>query len=305
MKILIIQQRYGIGDLIIFLPYIHAISKKFKTKVSLLVKESSKAYDLLSYDKNIDEIIILDKDKDGIKGFFKLSNEIKKRNFDKVFIFNSSLRYNLIAKFSGIKSIFQYPLFRSKDNLVHSAKIFTENVTGEIVSTEPNLNIKSIDEFDKNIKHVVLACSASGLSKRWAIQNYIKLAQELKKKHKCKFYLAGGKKDIDLIKKFKDSGVDDKCESFEKLTIKETLPIIKNCDLVVSNDTGFAHIACALKVKTLTLFMDSPVMTYGKYSSYMEVIEPVGEKNTTVHDTLGSKRISFEEVLAKTNLMLN
>ena len=148
MKILIIQQRYGIGDLIIFLPYIHAISKKFKTRVSLLVKESSKASDLLSNDKNIDEIIILNKDKDGIKGFFKLSNEIKKRKFDKVFIFNSSLRYNLIAKFSGVKSVFHYPLFRSKDNLVLSAKIFTENVTGEIVSTEPNLDIKSIDEFD-------------------------------------------------------------------------------------------------------------------------------------------------------------
>ena len=305
MKILIIQQRYGIGDLIIFLPYIHAISKKFKTKVSLLVKKSSKASDLLSNDENIDEIIILDKNKDGIKGFFKLSNEIKKRNFDKVFIFNSSLRYNLIAKFSGIKSVFQYPLFRSKDNLVHSAKIFTENVTGEIISTEPNLNIKSIDEFDKNIKHIVLGISASGVTKRWDIQNYIKLAQELKKKYKCKFYLAGGIKDIDLIRKFKDSGVDDKCESFEKLTIKETLPIIKNCDLVVSNDTGFAHIACALKVKTLTLFMDSPVMTYGKYSSLMEVIEPVGEKNTTVHDTLGSDRISFDEVLAKSNLMLS
>ena len=57
MKILIIQQRYGIGDLIIFLPYIHAISKKFKTKVSLLVKGSSKASDLLSNDENIDEII--------------------------------------------------------------------------------------------------------------------------------------------------------------------------------------------------------------------------------------------------------
>ena len=159
--------------------------------------------------------------------------------------------------------------------------------------------------LDKNIKHVGLGISASGLTKRWDIKNYIKLAQELKKKHKCKFYLAGGIKDIDLIRKFKDSGVDDKCESFEKLTIKETLPIIKNCDLVVSNDTGFAHIACALKVKTLTLFMDSPVMTYGKYSSLMEVIEPVGEKNTTVHNTLGSDRISFDEVLAKSNSMLS
>ena len=197
MKILIIQQRRGIGDLIIFLPYIHAISKKFSTRVSLLVKENSRASDLLTEDDHIDEIIILDKEKDGLGGFFKLSNELKKRKFDKVFIFNSSLRYNLAVKFAGIKSIHQYPLFRSKDNIVHSAKIFTENVIGEIVSTEPNLKIKNTsNNFDKNLKHICLAISASGPTKRWDIHNYIKLCQELTKNQKCKFYIAGGTNDV-------------------------------------------------------------------------------------------------------------
>ena len=112
MKILIIQQRYGIGDMVIFLPYIHAISKKFSTKVSLLAKDTSKANQIMDGDDHIDEIIILDKEKDGLGGFFKLSKELKKKNFDKVFIFNSSLRYYLVTKFSGIKSIYQYPLFR-------------------------------------------------------------------------------------------------------------------------------------------------------------------------------------------------
>ena len=188
MKILIIQQRYGIGDLIIFLPYIHTISKKFNTRVSLLVKESSKASDLLADDDRIGEIIILNKERDGLGGFFKLSNELKKRKFDRVFIFNSSLRYNLITKFAGIKSIHQYPLFRSKDNMVHSAKIFTENVMDEFVSTEPNLKIKNTsNNFDKNLKHICLAISASGPTKRWDIQNYIRLCQELVKNKKCKF----------------------------------------------------------------------------------------------------------------------
>ena len=41
--------------------------------------------------------------------------EIKLKNFDKVFIFNSSLRYLLISKLAGIKNISQYPLFRKKD----------------------------------------------------------------------------------------------------------------------------------------------------------------------------------------------
>ena len=43
MKILAVQNRMGIGDMIIFLPFIEAISKKFGTPVSILVKESTKA----------------------------------------------------------------------------------------------------------------------------------------------------------------------------------------------------------------------------------------------------------------------
>ena len=294
MKILIIQQRYGIGDLIIFLPYIHAISKKFNTRISLLVKESSRASDLLSDDNHVDEIIVLDKEKDGLSGFFKLSNELKKRRFDKVVIFNSSLRYNLIAKFAGIKSIHQYPLFRSKDNVVHSAKIFTENVVGEVVSTESNLKISNVNNnFDKSIKNICIACAASGFTKVWPIQNFIKLCEELSKKHKCKFYLAAGKNDIDLINQFKNSDVGKNCKSFEDLSIKETLPMIKNCNLTIANDTGFAHISAALGVKTLTLFMDSPILSYGRYSSRMVTVEPEGEKDSTKHDTLGKDRISF------------
>ena len=264
MKILIIQQRYGIGDMVIFLPYIHAISKKFNVAVSLLAKESSKANEIFEEDKNVREIIILDKKKDGLNGFFSLTKEIRRKNFDKVFIFNSSLRYLLVAKFAGIKNIHQYPLFRSKDNIVHSAKIFTESITGDIISTEPNIIINSTkNDFDKNFKHVCLGISASGPTKRWEIDNYIKLCREILKYEKCKFYIAAGKNDIDLIEKIKKSDIGMNCISFENLSIKKTLPIIKNCDCYIGSDTGFAHISVALGLKALTLFMDSPDLAYG------------------------------------------
>ena len=307
MKLLLVQVRSGIGDMILAgLPYIYALSKKFNIKLTLLAKESSKASDLFSEDEHIDEIITLDKEKDGVGGIFKLSNELKKRNFDKIFIFNSSLRYNLIARLASIKSIYQYPLFRSKDNIVHSAKIFTESITNGIVSTEPNLIIKKVDKnIDKNFKHICLGMSASGPTKRWNINNYIRLAEEIAKKTKCKFYIAGGEKDLDLINKFKNSDVGKNCVSFEKLNIKETLPIIKNCDLYIGNDTGWAHIAVALKVRALTLFMDSPVMAYGRYSSRMITVEPEGEKDSTTHDTLGKDKISYDEVLTKTLELIN
>ena len=314
MKILIIQQRYGIGDMVIFLPYIHAISKKFNTPISLLAKESSKASDLLGEDKHVDEIITLDKEKDGVSGFFKLSNELKKRKFDKVFIFNSSLRYNWISKFCKIRS-YQYPLaFRSKKDVIfHSAKVFTESVTGKIVSTQPKIYLseKTIQKakekykFDKNVCHIVLGISASGKTKIVETEIYIRLAESLSQNKKCKFYIAAGKNDQSLINKILNSKVGKDCISFSNLSIKDTLPIIKHADLFCGNDSGFLHISSGLNIKCLGLFVDSPAYSYSAYSNKIEVIVPEGETiETTTHDTLGRDRISFDKILSKANQML-
>jgi heptosyltransferase-2 len=318
MKVLVIQPKIGMGDMVIYLPYIHAISKKYQKPISILVKENSRANQLLLDDKHIDEIIILDRTKDnsgshdGLSGFFKLSKEIKSKNFDKVFIFNSSLRYLLISKIAKIKNISQYPLFRKKDNIVTSAKIFTENELNAIVSTEPRLNINQdrIDNakqnFSNEYKHVCLGISASGPTKRWDINNFIKLCSKINNKIPTKFYLAAGNNDKDLINQLIKSEIGSNCVSFENLKISEAMPIIKNCNLYIGNDTGWLHIASALGLKCLALFMDSPVQAYGKYSKNINVIVPEGQtEQTTTHDTLGADKISFEKVFNKSIELLN
>jgi heptosyltransferase-2 len=306
------------GDMVIYLPYIHAISKKYQTPVSILVKENSRANQLLSEDKHIKEILMLDRTKDnsgthdGPLGFIRLSKDLKLKKFDKVFIFNSSLRYLLISKLAGIKSISQYPLFRKKDNIVTSAKIFTENEIGEIVSTQPELivNENKVKEaklkFSKEFKHICLGISASGPTKRWDIKNFIKLCININARTPSKFYLAAGNNDKDLIDEFLNSELSNNCISFKDLKISETLPIIKNCNLYIGNDTGWLHISSALGVKCLALFMDSPVQAYGKYSKNIELIVPEGEtEETTTHDTLGAGKISFEKVFNKSIELLN
>ena len=132
MKILAVQNRMGIGDMVIFLPFIEAISKNFGFPVSILVKENSKAIQFLKDNSAINQIIILDRGNkikngrhDGIIGSYNLANDLKKYNFDKIFIFNSSFRFNLIAKISGIKDIYQYPLFNKKNqHIINTAKNF-------------------------------------------------------------------------------------------------------------------------------------------------------------------------------------
>ncbi|MDC0618871.1 glycosyltransferase family 9 protein [Pelagibacteraceae bacterium] len=318
MKVLVIQPKIGMGDMVIYLPYIHAISKKYQTPVSLLVKENSRANQLLIDDRHISEIIILDRSKndtgahDGVSGFFKLSKELKKYQFDKVFIYNSSLRYLLISKLAGIKSVSQYPLFRKKDNIVTSAKIFTENELNTIVSTQPTLNLnkekfkKAKNGFSKNFKHICLGISASGPTKRWNIKNFIKLCEKINERIPSKFYLAAGNNDLDLITEVLHSKIGGNCVSFKDLKISETMPLIKNCNLYIGNDTGWLHISSALDVKSIALFMDSPVQAYGKYSNNINIIVPEGEtEETTTHDTLGAKKISFKKVFDKSIELLN
>ena len=67
MKVLVIQPKIGMGDMVIYLPYIHAIAKKFQTSVSILVKENSRAKDLLIDDDQIKEIINSQKFKNYVK----------------------------------------------------------------------------------------------------------------------------------------------------------------------------------------------------------------------------------------------
>ena len=314
MKVLVIQQRYGIGDMLIFLPYLKAISEKNNVKISLLAKKTSRSSELFKAENFLDEIIDLDTTNDGILGFFKLSKEIKKRKFDKVYIFNGSLRYKLLAKFAGIKSIYQYPLFTSKDIIFQTAKVFTEPLVGKILSTEPNLLLKEEDvreakstyRINEKTKNIVLGVSASGPTKRWDIENYIKLATQLSQHKECKFFIAVGKDDLEIIDKIKKSNINTICMTMEKLSISNILTIIKNCNLYIGNDTGFMHMSAALGIKSIGIFTDSPAYSYSGYSKNIIPIVPRGETiESTTHDTLGKDRISLEDVLETAKKVLN
>ena len=314
MKVLVVQQRYGIGDMLIFLPYLKALSEKNNVKISLLAKKTSRSSELFKSEKFLDEIIDLDSTNDGISGFFNLSKEIKRRKFDKIYIFNGSLRYKLIAMFAGIKSIYQYPLFTSKDIIFQTAKVFTEPLVGKILSTEPNLLLKEEDvrkaknayRINEKTKNIVLGVSASGPTKRWGIENYINLATQISQYKECKFFVAVGKNDSEIIDKIKKSNINNTCMTMEKLSISNILNIIKNCNLYIGNDTGFMHMSAALGIKSIGIFTDSPASSYSGYSKNIIPIVPKGETiESTTHDTLGKDRISLEKVLETAKKFLN
>ena len=321
MKILVIQNKMGIGDMIIYLPFIKAISKKFNTTVSILVKESSKAEQFLKNSNFIDKIIILERNNklknnrhEGLAGFYNLIRDLRKYSFDKVFIFNSSFRFNLITKIAGIKDIYQYPLLQKKNqHVIEVAKKLLKKNLDINVESDPEIliNNHSIKEarskykINNNEKNILLGIGGSGPTKRIPAIIFIKLMRLITQKYKCKFFLATGKdiQEQEILKEILDTEFKNVCYRLDDLNITEILPIIKNCNVSVCNDSSFSHLSSGLGLKTIVLMADTPLL-YGNYSSMMHPIIPDGE-NTVTHDTLGKDRINPNKIFDQLDHILN
>ena len=316
MKILAVQNRMGIGDTVIFLPFIKALYEKYNSPISLLVKESSKAEQYLTQTNYIDKIILLERDKKNVNrhsGFFGIINlirDIKKHKFDKIFIFNSSLRFNLIAKLSGIPEVYQYSLFqKNKQHITNTPKKFLKDNLDIDVVEDPEIQIKDTPDLnlkiDENDTNILLGIGGSGPTKRIPANTFLKVIEEMLKIRKCKFFLATGKNNEEqlILKEFINSNFKNSCIPLDNLSIKETLPIIKKCKASICNDTSFSHLSAALGIKTITLMADTPLI-YGDYSSKMFPILPDGEKDVN-HNTMGKDKINPQKVLKKLLEILN
>ena len=314
MKILAIQNRMGIGDTVIFLPYIKAISQKFNTPVSLLVKENSKADQYLYQTNYIDKILPLERGKKndskhgGFFGSLKLIRDIKKHEFDKVFIFNSSLRYYLIAKLSRIPQIYQYPLFKKfKQHIINTPKKFLKDELNLEIYQDPEIQIndkltsKTINQLQINNDNIniLLGIGGSGPTKRIPANTFLSVIKKLLKNKNCKFFLATGKNSEEqlILNEILQSEFQKHCVRLDELSIKEILPIIKNCKLSICNDSSFSHLSAALGIKTITLMADTPLI-YGNYSSKMFPIIPDGI-TTVSHNTDGKEKINSQKIIDK------
>ena len=266
----------------------------------------------INFTNYIDKILLLQRDKKtnnrhvGFFGSLNLITDIKKHKFDKIIIFNSSLRYFLIAKFSNIPEIYQYPLFqKNQQHIIDTPRKFMKDKFNLDVNEDPEIQInhelisQSSTKFqiNKNELNILLGIGGSGPTKRIPAKTFISVIKMMSEKKRCKFFLATGDDNDEqlILNEILKSKFKDLCIPLDNLSIKETLPIIKNCNLSICNDSSFSHLSAALGIKTITLMADTPLI-YGNYSSIMFPIIPEGEKTVT-HNTLGKEKISSEKIL--------
>ena len=299
-NILIIQTRPGIGDLCIFLSSMHEIAKKnIGSDIFLLTKKRTQARNILADDKYIKNIIFTDRGEknskhSGIKGFFRLLNELKKFNFSKVYIMHASPRYILLGKLLKAKEIFSYGILKKNENI--SKKIFevTKNwLSINDYNSNAEININKTNNINNN---VIIGIGSSGITRRWSKDKIINLIIKINEKKNCKFFLVAGLDEKHLadqiIKTLNNKLI---IESLCEKNIYEILTKIKNSKIYIGTDSAFMHLSAALKIKSFGLFGDTPT-NYADYSSYIYPILPLGYKSIS-HNSDAMNKITVDHVM--------
>jgi heptosyltransferase II len=262
-KILIIKL-WALGDSVITLVLIKALSILYpKSEISVLCQDRNKVIYL--YNKNIKNIYYP-------KDILKMYNK-----FDLVFDCEPYLNISAIfAKYLGKKVIGFSHSHRSKlyyyKVKFNKAQHIIENyldmirILGHIYTTnhleKVEINIELIRNVElllekerlNNIVGLTIGAAESATENRmWPISNFAVIGDYLIEKGFDVFFI-GSLKEKTIIEKCRKLMKGKSYASYNHFNLTETIYLIENCSLFISNDTGPMHIAAAQGIKTIGLF---------------------------------------------------
>ncbi len=208
----------------------------------------------------------------GILGLYKLSKELKALKIDAVADLHNVLRSNILKTFLfGIKTV-QIDKGRAEKKALVSGQEFKQLKTthqryADVFKTlgfpidlsNPNFPekkplskkvIETIENAQK--KRIGIAPFAAHESKMYPLDLMQEVIGQLAEKYTVLLF-GGGKKEIQTLTYFEsqEKGIINLAG---KLTLDEELDVVSNLDVMLSMDSGNAHIAAMLGVKTITIW---------------------------------------------------
>ena len=262
----------AMGDVAMVVPVLSALNKQYpNTKITILTRAFLKPFFRDLPNVSVFPIEVKGKHK-GVFGLYKLSKELKKLDINGIADLHNVLRSNILKFFFSGKKFIQIDKGRQeKKDLVLGNKFqqlktthqryadvfeklgFKLNITNPVFSkpTTLNSNTASIIGLDSK-KLIGIAPFAAHDGKMYPLDLMKKVIESLSKDYKVLLF-GGGKNEIDKLNKF-ESSFDNVVNVAGKLSLDEELDVISNLNMMLSMDSGNAHIAAMLGVKVVTVW---------------------------------------------------
>ena len=268
----------GLGDEILFLPFLSSLKKTVQDcSITLVLEPRSKSVFQISDD--IDNIICVDiKSKNKYLNILKFLFKIRFQHYDMIFSSGASPFVAILLFLTGIKKRFGFKTGKLTDIFLTKAIPLNKNqYAGEmyhdlirgidetIEFSLPHLKDIPLDEkLIKSDRPIILI--HPGVSKMSIKKNifksldkikWINLIKKLLDTKKYKVVLCGGKDDEKIIKEIISELPDDNnfINYFGKTkNLEDFIKLIKSSDIMVCTDSAPLHIGVALKAKIVTVF---------------------------------------------------
>ena len=299
-KILIINP-FGIGDVLFTTPVIKAIKNKYPNSVigywcNLRVKDLIGQDPVFALSRGDLKKIYEESIFKGIWSALKLIWEIKKEHFDICLDFSLDHRYSLLAKLIGIKKRigFNYKgrgrFLTDRVDLTsyenkHVVEYYLELLKFLDISTQDkNLHLEvspkselrardllasfGIQENDFIIGIVPGAGGSWGkdaTSKHWSALKFAKVADLLSEKYRAKVVILGDESERKIAEVILHAMQNKPIDLVGKTSLEILPAVIRNCNLLVTNDGGPMHIAVSLGVKSVSVFGPVSEAVYGPF----------------------------------------
>lgn len=131
----------------------------------------------------------------------------------------------------------------------HQKEIYL-NVSNLVVNNEADLPDNSFMYIPQSIESILIHPFAGWKAKEWNLNKFVKLAQELSETYLVSFLLPLNSLTKDIEEEIKNYQMN----IIQTKSIEELITAIKNCSLLIGNDSGPIHIASILGKATFTIY---------------------------------------------------
>ncbi len=135
--------------------------------------------------------------------------------------------------------------------------------------------VKGINRLrEQHARPLVALCpgSINSRAKRWPAERFAALADQFIEKMGAEVLIIGSPAELDVAKEVRD-GMRNQCTMLTGQTdLAELVAVLSVVDLLITNDTGPAHIASALERPTLVIFGPTNPLTTRPFSPLGEII---------------------------------
>lgn len=303
IKRVVVRGTNWVGDSVMTVPALRALRRVLPdAHITLAIRPSAKG--IFSEADFIDDVLVYDR-----RNAFSVISQVRewrRRRFDLAVLFQNAFEAALIPFLAGVplrlgyatesrQALLTHPLplpdwRASKHEVFYYLYLVTaleQLLTGAntVCETDPDISL-SISESRKaeaaellrsfgvnTEKSVVAICpgSINSRAKRWPAERYAELSDRLMDEQR-QVVIIGSRDEIDVTNEVTNRMRNRPVVLTGKTSLDQITAVLSHVDLVVTNDTGPAHIAAALGCPTIVIFGPTNPLTTRPFSFKAEII---------------------------------